>query len=469
MSTATATTRSPLSRIMEQIPTLLAFVALGAAFWWGHHLDWSAPNQSQLAAAHAPPEEDWCVEHGVPESTCILCKKDLMKKAIAAEPKHYREKGEEIRFAHTSGPDALARSGVTTGSTVATDIEPLVEAPAQTQYEPARTASLLARLSGTVRWVGAQLGDSVDAGTMVALIEAREVGAAKSALMLALAEQQAATTSAQRITASSEAGLRTKGEQADGQARLRAAQVAVFDAEQELLNLGFSLASTELAALTPVELTTRLRALGLPRGLLASDSANLLPVIAPRAGTITELTAVVGSAVESGAPLAVVVDTAELRAELALPLADAGKIVRGQVVRFRTTDGTTANGSVIAVALSADPLTRLVAVTATLANADGGLRANQVGTAQIVLGPPAPAVVLPSTAIEWDGRIAYVFLKRTPTTFRGLVVPILARTVDGFAVGRLRAGEEVAMTGAAALKGALFYDRFGPGCECGGE
>lgn len=464
--TAESSTHTPTiwSRTGQFAPMVLTLGALGAALWWGHHVSWTAPNRTQLAAAHAH-HEDWCAEHNVPESTCILCKKSLMKEAIAAEPEHYRAKDEDVRFAHAASAEAFTRAGVTTAQSTTKEVEPSLDAPAQTVYEPARVARVSVRLAGAVRWVGVRLGDRVDAGATIALVESIEVGAAKATLMRVLAEAQAATATRDRIAVSTEAGVRTKAELAEAEAKARTAQVAIFEAEQALLNLGFDIKATDLTALTPADQMARLRTLGLPvAASTAVRSANVLPIIAPRAGTVTELSAVDGATVEAGGLLAVIADTSELRVNLAVASSDAFLIAKGQLVRLRTADGVDAAGTIQAVAPEADANTRLVAVTATVANSEHRLRVNQVGTATVVLGAPQPAVVVPPSALQWDGTNAYVFIKRNPTTFRGLKVPVLARTPDGVAIGRLRAGEEIAMTGTAVLKAGIFHDRFGAGC-----
>ena len=102
-----------------------------------------------------------------------------------------------------------------------------------------------------------------------------------------------------------------------------------------------------------------------------------------------------------------------------------------------------------------------------VSNADGRLRANQVGSATVVLSAPLPTVIIPASAVQYDGPTAYVFVLRTPTIFRGLPVRVLATTANGLAVDRLIAGDVVAVTGTDVLKGNLFQDKFGPGCACG--
>ena len=452
------------SRLGQVVPMAITFLVLGGAFWWGHQVSWTAPNRTQLAATHER-HEDWCPEHSVPESTCILCKKDLMKAAVAAEPTWYRDAGEEVRFAHAASPESFARAGVTSGPTVTQEVEPQLEAPAQTQYEPARVARMAVRLPGVIRWVGVRLGDRVEAGAIIALVESAEVGATKASFMRNLAELHAAIALRDRYAINSQAGLKTKVELADAEAKARIAQVAVFEAEQALLNLGFDLNTTEFAALSSEDQMSRLRTLGLPEPLPKfGRSANLLPVSTPRAGVVVELAAFDGATIDAGALLAVVADSQVLRVSLAVPSRDAGSIVAGQSVRLLTRDGIEATGTIQTIAPEADASTRLVSVTATVANAEGRLRVNQVGTATIIVGPAQTAVVLPPSAIQWDGITAYVFIKRTDTTYRGLRVPVLARTAAGIAVGRLRAGEEVALTATAVLKAGIFYDRFGAGC-----
>lgn len=456
------------SRLGQVVPMVLTFAILGGAFWWGHQVSWTAPNRTQLAAAHER-HEDWCPEHSVPESTCILCKKELMKAAVAAEPAWYRDADEEVRFAHAASAESFARAGVTTGPSVTQEVEPRLEAPAQTQYEPARVARVAVRLPGVIRWVGVRLGERVEAGAIIAVVESAEVGATKARLMRNLAEQQVAISLRDRLAISSQAGLKTKVELADAEAKARIAQVAVFEAEQALLNLGFDLNTSEFATLSFEEQVSRLRTLGLPKKVPQSGrSANLLPVSVPvgasRSGVVVELAALEGATVDAGAVLAVIADTQVLRVSLAVPSRDAGSIVAGQSVRLLTRDGIEAIGTIQTIAPEADVSTRLVTVTATVANPEGRLRVNQVGTASIILGPAQTAVVLPPSAIQWDGTTAYVFIKRTDTTYRGLKVPVLARTAAGIAVGRLRAGEEVALTATAVLKAGIFYDRFGAGC-----
>ena len=479
--------------VIQAIPTVIACAALLAVGWWGHRNGWALSRATaETSGAHAGY---WCAEHAIPEADCLLCRKSYAKKMRAEEPPAQVAADEEIRFAQVASSAAVAHANITTAASTATTHTPSLVVPAEIRYDPARVTRVATRLAGVVQQLPKRLGDTVAVGEMLAVIEAPEVGYLKSELMRTLAEHTATRTTAQRLSAAVDSGFKTVGEAHEANARVQAAQIAVFNAEQALLNLGFSLSAAALADLDIVALTTRLRALGLPDGT-ATGSANLLPIFATQAGTITAVHVVAGEAVAAGALLVIVADTRHLRLLLAVSSAQADTVAAGQTVTFcadgvlngddvlngdgglnadgvqsadgvlRTDSSTVHAGTVSLVAPAADEVTRLVPVFAAIDNPAGRLRANQVGSATIITGAAQPAVLVPPGAVQYDGPTAYVFVQRTPTIFRGLPVRILATTAAGLAVDRLIAGDVVAVTGTETLKGNLFQDKFGPGCAC---
>jgi cobalt-zinc-cadmium efflux system membrane fusion protein len=68
---------SPPRRLLQALPSLAAGTVLLAVGWWGHHTGWAAPSFSSLFGGAVPPAEDWCNEHGVPDSQCIACHPEL--------------------------------------------------------------------------------------------------------------------------------------------------------------------------------------------------------------------------------------------------------------------------------------------------------------------------------------------------------------------------------------------------------
>lgn len=61
------------------VPTILAFAAIGGIAYWGHRTGWKAPKFSEVAnKTGTQQKEDWCEEHGVPDSRCIKCHPELV-------------------------------------------------------------------------------------------------------------------------------------------------------------------------------------------------------------------------------------------------------------------------------------------------------------------------------------------------------------------------------------------------------
>ena len=446
----------------RHIPAILSFVALAGLFWWGHHTGWRLA-KPQTTEPHSATEH-WCLEHHVPENACILCKKDLGKALAAQEPERLRQKGEEIRFAQIASAEALVKSGIQVEPVVMAAVPPRLRAAGETIYQPESVTRVSSRSAGVLRQLLVQVGATVPAQAVVAVVDAAEVGRAKSAFMQAVASQVAAKAVATRVRTSADAGFRSAAELQEADARLRSAEISLFDAEQALRNLGFRVEREALASLEPAALADRLRRLGLPDGCEDGGSANLLPVLAPRAGTVTEVRAVAGESVEVNAPLLVVADTGTLWLSLPVPSDRAGQVAVGQAVTFVASGGQEAAGTVTAIAQSTDPQTRLVTVWARLDNREQRLRVGLFGAATITTGAPVTAAAVPTGAIQFDGDQAYVFVRRTDSVFRSLPVRILARDGGQVAVDRLIEGDAIAVAGTGLLFSATFPERMGAGC-----
>jgi len=62
------------------LPTFLTFLVLAGVGIWGHYTGWKLPKFSALTGASQTTPDDWCAEHGVPESACVVCNPGLMPK-----------------------------------------------------------------------------------------------------------------------------------------------------------------------------------------------------------------------------------------------------------------------------------------------------------------------------------------------------------------------------------------------------
>lgn len=94
-----------LKAIVVRIPTLLAFAMLAGLAYWGHHTGWKFPSLAAMRGlATAEKKEDWCTEHGVPNSRCIACNPALG----GADPKDWcKEHGVPESRCTTCHPEIL--------------------------------------------------------------------------------------------------------------------------------------------------------------------------------------------------------------------------------------------------------------------------------------------------------------------------------------------------------------------------
>jgi len=69
------------ARVIVITDDQVAAAALGALAYWGHHTGWTLPKFSSLTGNGNLSKDDWCAEHGVPESRCVECIPGLLPKA----------------------------------------------------------------------------------------------------------------------------------------------------------------------------------------------------------------------------------------------------------------------------------------------------------------------------------------------------------------------------------------------------
>ena len=65
---------------LNSLPAMFVLSGLAAVAWWGHHHDWKLPKFSEITGIEVKQTADWCPEHGVPESVCVICQETDTKK-----------------------------------------------------------------------------------------------------------------------------------------------------------------------------------------------------------------------------------------------------------------------------------------------------------------------------------------------------------------------------------------------------
>jgi len=121
---------------------------------------------------------------------------------------------------------------------------------------------------------------------------------------------------------------------------------------------------------------------------------------APFDGVVRERHLSIGAYLDVGAAVATIVRVDPLRLRLTVPEREATSVRTGQRVRLKPEgDAPGAEGTVVRISPAVDENTRTLLVEAEVANADRALRPGAFATAEIVVAPEEPAVLVPADAV----------------------------------------------------------------------
>lgn len=534
---AQASLRSLFGRVLRHLFAVALATACVAGFVAiAQATGWKLPRASALLGSSPAETEDWCKEHGVPLSGCVECRPDLFPRGVgysrngrqkdwceehgvhdcplcrpdvaqlperrAATPAELVVAANALAFSPRVGnepecnlhlrrvqlgsDELAARLGLAFVPAWRGPVREVVTAPAEVAYDQTRVARVTSRASGTVFRVEKQLGDKVRKGDLLAVIDSAEVGRAKAEFQQALVQLDLRRETLAKLRPMAGATVAEKDVQAV-EAAAEEAEVRLVAAEELLSTLGLSIQAADVRALSAAQLAERLQSLGLPDSLkrdLAGrpESSTFLPVYAPHDGEVVARSAVPGEVTDPTRPLFVIADTGRMRLTLRIRPEDANRVRPGQAVRFRHTGhhGPTAwdAARVTWVSPAADERSRTVPVLAEFLNPSDRHHSNTFGAAEVVLREEASTVLVPASAVHWEGCCHVVFVRDVnyerpgaPKVFHVRSVRPGARSdspagpLVEIAAGLLP-GEVVASAGSGALRSELLKNNLGEGCAC---
>lgn len=520
-----AETRQPrrsIRWVLERLPNVVVLCALAGLAYWGHHSGWKLPRYSELRGEVAQVD-DWCPAHNVPESECIeciptlhasqhdhgwckvhgvhqcpLCHPDVAQ--VKSTPTIDSELLQEVSLAldlrdrqqnnlgctlyrarvQFTSIESVRKSGIDVELVDTRPIEEAISANGEITYDETRVAHLASRVPGTIWRVFKVVGDRVEAGDVLAVIDAVDVGKAKAELLDALALVEFHTQTVNRLKPLYEKQVITGSRMLEAETGLQQATIQVRRAEQELSNLGLRVSVDQLKRMADADRVEHLRLLGIPESIRAelagTTSNNLIPLQATLDGVVVHREAVTGEVVNPTQLLFRLVDTSRMWLRFNVAMEDANHLTVGQHVRF-APDGTRrkVTGQISWISTDVDPKTRTVEVRSEVDNSEGKLRNETFGLGHIILRRTQNAVVVPEEAVQWDGScfVTFVrdkdyFVEDQPKIFHTRSVRP-GVTQDGFTeiIAGLLPGEVVATKGSGVLRSQILKNNLGPGCTCG--
>lgn len=284
--------------------------------------------------------------------------------------------------------------------------------------EPYLRVDVKAQLSGTLSRLGADRGEAVSQGAILAVIDAEgirsqaasaEAGVASAKAALALAERQ--LESARTLY---EAGAMSQIEYEQAKTQHEAAQAQVVAAQ---------------AAATG-----------------AAEQAGRTVVRAPFSGVVSNRLVETGEAVNPGQTLYTIVNTSQLELQGQVPVSQAARLKVGQAVVF-TLDafpGQTYRGTVARIEPTADPGSRQIGVHLRMPN-PGGLVGGLFATGRVLSGAAEDVLLVPVAAVRGSTGNEYLFVVENDRVVRRAVTVLGRDTARGVAgvQGTLREGDVV--------------------------
>jgi cobalt-zinc-cadmium efflux system membrane fusion protein len=411
---------------------------------------------------------DWCAGHDLPESQCLLCNPELAEKgavtASDAPPSAIRVvlaedlprgrrppsvvcQTDSLRVQLLSD-DVAEKAGLQTALVRKRSISETISCNAELGYDGNRYAHLASRTPGVVSAVRKDLGEKVEEGDVLAIMDSAELGATKAEVLQAEAVVVLRERNHAREQELQKHRVATERSLIEAETLLAESRISLARSRQRLTSLGIS---DE----------------GIREIVASQDTSSFLPLAAPFAGIVVQRHAVVGEVVDTMRPLFTIADTSRLWVMLNVQIEDLPRVRLGQpvVLEMEGLPGERRGGNITWISGHVDRRTRTLEARAEIENADGFLRAGLFGRAIVTVRDRTPALLVPKDAVQWEGCCNVVFVRRTPTLFEPRKVRLGYETDGHYVVEEgLEEGEVVVTAGSFLLKTEIMKESIGAGC-----
>lgn len=322
--------------------------------------------------------------------------------------------------------DSPFRGRLVVAAVESREVRPKLLAPATVEADPAHLAKIAPPLTGRVKSLFVRQGQLVKAGQPLFELDAPDLVAARADFLRA-----------KSVLLQAEQALRR---QKDLLEHSIAAQRDVEEAQT-----GFDVARDDLK-----RAEVRLKLLGIGSGELDAP----LMVRSPLAGQVLSLAAAPGEfRNDSTTPLLVVADLTSLWVTANVPERDIEKVRVGDAAQIQVAacGDRRLSGRVLFIENVLDADTRTAKVRIQLDNSDGRLKPGMFATVGLE-GAPAPALVVPTTALFVGETESYVWVEKSPWSFVRRDVELGSQDRDTAVVVKgLASGERIVTANGALL------------------
>jgi membrane fusion protein, heavy metal efflux system len=330
---------------------------------------------------------------------------------VAASPPHQeqqRERSEDmLRFTDSQ----IKEFGITTESAAAGTLRIDVVLPGEVVLNADRVAHVVPRVSGVVREVRKNLGDSVRRGEVMAVMESRELADSTAALLAARQRVSLAQSSYEREDQAWRKKVSPEQDYIEAKNKLAEANIELHTAEQKLRALGFS---NEYIAQLPGR---------------KDDGTILYQIAAPFKGTVIEKHINIGEVLKDDSPAFLVADLSVVWVNLDVQQKDLPLVRVGQTASIGTgNEASNIVGHIQFLDPIATETNRTIHARIVVPNEDGRLRPGLFVTGRILAQSIRVPMLIPNDALVMvDGKMC-LFVKFRDA-FRSQ--PVTAGRTDG--------------------------------------
>lgn len=248
-----------------------------------------------------------------------------------------------------------------------------------------RQTDVAAKTGGYLIRLTKEEGDSVRRGEVIAVIDGSELSAARQSALLSLQSIEKSLRATEEYYDQKVDEAKTATDNTSGSANRENAEEALKSAKR--------LREAELAGL-------KLQKASIEGSVLVSEaSATNLTLRAPFDGIVTSKHASLGSFVSAGIPVYTIASPESIEIAVSLPENVAARVTRGSTVSVSDTRGGRANGTVAALASSADASSQRSVARIRFSALPEDFRIGEHVRVSFPVGSPRDALLVPEQAI----------------------------------------------------------------------
>ena len=280
-------------------------------------------------------------------------------------------------------PEQRQRYGIVLSTAGAGTLRNEIRLAGEISFNEDRLSHLSPRVSGIVREVRKTIGDSVEAGEVLAVIDSRELADAKSDYLAAKARAALAEKTLLRERTLREQKVISEQELLDADQACAEARITLRSLEQKLYALG--LTEHVVAALDDEQV----------------ESITRYEICSPIAGIISSKHISLGESLEADADIFTIVDTSTVWVNLAVHTRHLASVRKGNDVLMSSDhDEVEQHGQVAMVSPFVDQATRSATARIVLDNSEGLWVPGTFSTGLLTTSTDELPVVIPRSAVQ---------------------------------------------------------------------